>query len=151
MASLPAAFLPRGVALSALLLLTGIGCGKAPSTQVAAADQTASTSTRVDIDAKQFQILMTKNDSVVLDVRTPREWALGRIPNAITLNLHESRFSDKVQNLPKDKAILVYCASGRRSVTASTRLLAVGFTRVYNLTGGLQGWKRAGLPQEGGR
>ncbi len=132
MSSLPAAFLPRGVAPSALLLLLALGCGKAPLTQAAAADQTASTSTRVDIDAKQFQILMTKNDSVVLDMSTPREWALGRIPNATTINLHDPGFRDKIQELTKDKAILVYCAPGRRSVTASTRLLAVGFTRVYN-------------------
>ena len=79
------------------------------------------------------------NDVVILDVRTQAEFDEGHIPNAILLP--DSEISQKAEDvLPdKDKTILVYCRSGRRSALASEALIEMGYTKVYDF-GGVIDW-----------
>lgn len=79
-------------------------------------------------------IQMNQNGAMYLDVRTPQELREGFAPNALNIPLNE--LSDRFGELPKDKDILVYCRSGRRSEIATKFLMDKGFTRVYNVLGG---------------
>ncbi|HHX16067.1 MAG TPA: rhodanese-like domain-containing protein [Fibrobacter sp.] len=80
-------------------------------------------------------IAMHQGDSAIfLDVRTPEEVTRGAVQSALFIPLQE--LERRLSEIPKDKKILVYCRSGRRSVTASSILIRAGFTDVYNVQGG---------------
>ena len=76
----------------------------------------------------------TKN-AQLLDVRSPGEWAGGKIASSATINFYDAAFKQKIEKLDKKKPIFVYCAVGGRSTQASKVLQASGF-KVYNLQGG---------------
>ena len=86
------------------------------------------------------------NGGVLIDVRTPGEYGETHIENAIALDYYSNDFENNAASLPKDKAIYVYCKSGGRSASASKILLEQGHKQVYNLKGGINGWRSAGLP-----
>lgn len=71
---------------------------------------------------------------LIIDVRTPDEFKLGAIENAINIPLDILR--DKIKEIPKDKKIIVYCGVGLRAYIAIRILMNNGFTEVYNLSGG---------------
>ncbi len=85
------------------------------------------------------EIMLEKSDYIVLDVRSETEFAEGHIHNAILLPDYEI-VERAAEVLPdKDKMILVYCRSGRRSKNASAELAAQGYTAVYEF-GGIIDW-----------
>ena len=81
----------------------------------------------------------------VVDVREDYEYAMGHLPEAVNLPL--SRFIHELHTLPKDRSLLVVCASGGRSSQVAQYLLTQGFAaeQVGNLEGGTFGWIEAGL------
>ena len=85
-------------------------------------------------------------DFVILDVRTPEEFAEGYIENAINIDFYAETFRNDINQLDKNKTYLIYCRSGRRSADALGIMAELGFTEVYNLLGGIIDWKAAGLP-----
>jgi rhodanese-related sulfurtransferase len=82
---------------------------------------------------------------LLLDVRTPEEFATGHIPGAVNISVEslESRLSEVPQGVP----VVVYCRSGNRSQTASRILMNAGYGEVYDL-GGIIRWQSQGLPVE---
>ncbi|MEX2235253.1 MAG: rhodanese-like domain-containing protein [Cyclobacteriaceae bacterium] len=96
------------------------------------------------LDPERFEQMLTEsNDKVILDVRTPEEFADGHIPGALLINVNESDFKAKVSELDKSKTIFVYCAAGIRSEKASAVLKDSGFEKVYHLEDGLKAWNNA--------
>lgn len=83
-----------------------------------------------------------ERDHFLVDVRTPQEFMMGRIPGAVNIPLNE--IMQRMGELPKDKEIIVVCASGNRSQSAATYIKRAGFEKVYNLQGGTMGWMRQG-------
>ncbi len=79
----------------------------------------------------------------LLDVRESYEYEQGHIAGAKLLPLGE--LGRRLNELPRDREILVVCRSGNRSGTATRQLVQAGY-RAINLSGGLIGWQRAGLP-----
>ena len=80
-----------------------------------------------------------EEDYIILDVRTPEEFAEKHIPNAINVP-NETIGSEEIPELPKeDQLILVYCRSGNRSKQASEKLAKIGYTNVYEF-GGINDW-----------
>jgi len=77
----------------------------------------------------------------VLDVRAPGEWQQGRIDGAVNVPL--SRLSERLGTLPRDRRIVVHCASGYRSAIAAGVLQRAGFAHVADLIGGLAAWASA--------
>jgi rhodanese-related sulfurtransferase len=98
------------------------------------------------IDAYQLAEMMQNNDDLLLvDVRTPGEYEYdGRIVGSRLVPL--ALFAARLDELPQDKTIVCICRSGNRSHTACEHLAANGFSDIYNLDGGMLGWRRAGLP-----
>jgi phage shock protein E len=101
-----------------------------------------------DVDAEQFEKLTAAPDTVVLDVRTPKEYEAGHLKNAVLINFNDKAFDEKVKDLDPKKTYLVYCAVGGRSAKACTKLDALKIPKVYNLTGGIKAWEKAGKPTE---
>ncbi|HZL06478.1 MAG TPA: rhodanese-like domain-containing protein [Coriobacteriia bacterium] len=81
--------------------------------------------------------------AVILDVRTPAEFQGGFIAEAQNIPVDE--LATSLSTLDKSKPVLVYCATGSRSVTAVQILKNAGFEKVYNLTAGIAGWAQEGL------
>ena len=79
----------------------------------------------------------------LLDVREPSEFRSASIPGATLIPSGE--LVSQLNRLPKDKEILVICASGSRSSSATRQLIAAGYNAT-NVQGGLSSWMRAGLP-----
>lgn len=99
-----------------------------------------------DLSTTDFQKkLAADNTAIILDVRTPEEYANGHLQNAATINFFDTDFKEKVNKLDKTKPVYVYCAVGGRSAKASKILQESGFKTVYNLLGGFNGWVAAGL------
>ncbi|MGQ9616171.1 MAG: rhodanese-like domain-containing protein [Spirochaetota bacterium] len=86
------------------------------------------------------------SEVVILDVRTPGEFATGHLENAINIDFHSESFVDELENLDRNKTYIVYCASGGRSLMALYRMGELGFLRVYDINGGIAAWKKRGLP-----
>ena len=84
-----------------------------------------------------------KQPHTLVDVRTADEFRDGYISGAINISVQE--LNGKLNKIPKDKPVIVYCRSGSRSAHAAQSLLAAGYSEVYDL-GGLFEWSRQGLP-----
>lgn len=85
----------------------------------------------------------SKGDYVILDVRSPGEFAEGHIPGAKNINVMDPSFSSKMEKMDKSKDYYVICRSGGRSGSASGQMSKMGFTKVHNLVGGMMGWQGA--------
>ena len=80
-----------------------------------------------------------KSGYIILDVRTPEEFADKHIPGAVNIP-NETIAAEEIPELPdKDQLILVYCRSGNRSKQASEKLAALGYTNVVEF-GGINSW-----------
>lgn len=94
-----------------------------------------------DIDARQAKTLMyNASDIVVLDVRTPEEFAQGSLQNAVNIDFNNPDFISKVCAFDKGKTYLVFCRSGARSGKAFEMMKEEGFNYLYHLRGGLLAW-----------
>jgi rhodanese-related sulfurtransferase len=81
---------------------------------------------------------------LIVDVREPNEFAAVRLDEVVLLPM--SSFAERFAELPKDRPLLLMCASGSRSAAATAHLLRNGYTDVSNVAGGITDWQRAGLP-----
>lgn len=98
----------------------------------------------VDVDA--FAKIIDSADVVLLDVRTPAEYAEGHIEGALNIDQALDDFLQQVrQRVDKSKCVAVYCRSGKRSANAANRLTAEGY-RAVNLLGGILAWQKAEMP-----
>jgi rhodanese-related sulfurtransferase len=82
--------------------------------------------------------------AILLDVREPDE-VLG-VRTDGTLNLPFSSIAARLEEVPRDRPVLVMCAAGSRSAAVAAHLLANGWSDVANVAGGITAWERAGLP-----
>jgi rhodanese-related sulfurtransferase len=100
------------------------------------------------IPPKEFSEQIKKENVILLDVRTPEEYAEGHLTGAILINYHDDNFVEQVSKLDKNKTVYVYCRSGSRSGNAQEIMLKQDFKSVINLNGGILAWEKAGLPVE---
>jgi rhodanese-related sulfurtransferase len=99
--------------------------------------------------AEAEKLLKEKRDIVVLDVRTPEEFAGGHIAGAKNIDYSNGDFAKKVGELDKSKDYLIHCAAGGRSAKALNLMKDQKFSgAVYHMDGGFNAWKQAGKPVE---
>lgn len=99
------------------------------------------------IEASQLRNLLKQDsleDAVILDVRTPTEYAGERIDGTANIPLDE--IERHVENLRRYKHVYVHCASGMRSTQACEKLNTLGLDNIVNVIGGINAWKDAGFP-----
>ncbi len=82
--------------------------------------------------------------ALILDVRQPEEWNEYHVPGSTLIPLGE--LASRVNELPRDREIVVVCRSGNRSQQGRDILLNAGFTQATSLAGGLSQWRAAGYP-----
>jgi phage shock protein E len=126
------------MAAMAGILILSVWCGIAP-----AAGQ------RDEITREELHARLGEADApLVIDARTPEEYAAGHIPGAI--NIPHTQAADRLEELRpyRDREIVLYCKSGRRSGIAADILEQAGFGRLSQLVGNMPGWSGAGFPVE---
>ncbi len=99
-----------------------------------------------NVSAAEFKEQISKDDAIILDVRTPKEVKRGHIKGSSNINYLDKKFKEKINLINKDKAICVYCTSGGRSTRAAKILQANGFKRIYQLNGGTLAWAANNYP-----
>jgi len=100
-----------------------------------------------DLDATSFKTELEKGQALLLDVRTPTEYASGHIPGSVNLDWTAAEYETQFATLDPKTPILLYCHSGGRSEQAREYLEGRGYSAKH-LTTGFVGWKRAGYPVE---
>jgi len=99
------------------------------------------------VDPEEVNNLIGSNrDIYILDVRTPYEVSMGRIPGAVSIRLNA--LMENLEKLPEDeeKPIYVYCRNAIRSAYATAILRVLGYSEVFNLSGGFKAWEDEGYP-----
>jgi rhodanese-related sulfurtransferase len=75
-------------------------------------------------------------NAILIDVRTPEEYANGHLENAVNINWYDSNFGASFDTIDRDKTIYVYCKKGGRSAKAAQHLDSLGYVHVVDLLGG---------------
>jgi rhodanese-related sulfurtransferase len=121
-------------------LAKGIKLARGEQTKAAAAEARTKGGFK-DIAAADYEKRRARGKSVVLDVRSPEEFARGHVPGAVNIDINAPDFAAKAAQLDKKQTILVNCHAGSRGAIASAELARLGFKTVCNLDGGLQAWE----------
>lgn len=120
-----------------MLLLAAFAC-----LQLAALAQT--------VDVNAFEKGIKEKNAQLFDVRTSAEYNSGHLKGALQANYNDkAEFQQRVKYLDKTRPVYVYCLVGGRSGAAAEWMRSNGFTKVINMEGGINAWKKAGKPLEG--
>jgi len=102
--------------------------------------------TTVNLNVSEFSQKITEPDVIILDVRTPEEFASGHIEGALNIDFNGGDFANEITRLNPSENYAIYCRSGSRSGQAASIMHKAGFHDVSNLNGGVIDWTDAGLP-----
>ncbi len=94
----------------------------------------------------QWMTTAAEPDVVVIDVRTPQEYAAGHVEGAVNIDVEAPDFTTRIGDLDPAGTYALYCRSGNRSAVAATAMADTGFTNVHNLKGGISDLQAAGAP-----
>ena len=89
------------------------------------------------IDFEYFLQLSKSKKFLLIDVRTKNEFNTKRLRNALNIDFYDKNFENNIKMLEKEKNLLIYCRSGRRSLIATDILSKNGYQNVYNLKEGI--------------
>jgi rhodanese-related sulfurtransferase len=85
--------------------------------------------------------LENESDPIILDVRTPEEFEISRIPKSINIDFYNPEiFMQEIGKLDKDRSYYIYCRTGVRSANSCHLMKELGFAKTYNLIGGIVDW-----------
>lgn len=129
------------ISLTVVILLTGCVKNEIDNKTLGENQVSRAAEGVINISAEEAKkIIDTEEHEIVLDVRSVEEYKEGHIEGAVLLPSDEIK--EKVENLiqDKNKTILLYCRSGRRSAAAAKDLIDFGYTNVYDF-GGIIDWK----------
>jgi phage shock protein E len=140
------------VIVGTLGLVTSCGSGDSSSSATSVVETTRVAEDAVGdfatISAQQAASVVAEppGDLVVLDVRTPEEYAEGHLDGAVLVDFYDPDFADQLSQLDPDVPYLVYCRSGNRSGQTLTTMEQLGFASAADVDGGIVAWQGAGLP-----
>ena len=130
-----------------VLLLLGLS-GYVTSTSTASAKMVEAggvSDLPVDLTAEVVQILYTKGEIEVVDVREPWEYGAGHIPGARLIPLDD--LPTRLDAVPREACVVVVCERGIRSSSAQRLMANVGFDDVHNMVDGMEAWRQRGYDQ----
>jgi rhodanese-related sulfurtransferase len=102
--------------------------------------------TTVNLNVSEFSQKITEPGVIIVDVRTPEEFASGHIEGALNIDCNSGNFANEITRLNPSETYAVYCRSGSRSGQAASIMHKAGFHDVSNLNGGVIDWTNDGLP-----
>lgn len=111
-------------------------CGIAQDTKESALQKQG----HVVVSAKLFKELMSEENVLLIDLRTPQEVAKGSIEGSVNIDFLADSFTDKIQALDHDGPVLIYCAVGGRSGRAGKKMEKLGFKQIFDLEKGYNHW-----------
>ncbi len=133
------------LAAAAIVVTAGLaGCASTPLSPTSGPTAASAPASASTLAAPDFAAAAQRPGTVLVDVRTPAEFAEGHLAGATNIDVEAADFPTKIAALDKTKSYAVYCRSGNRSRTAMTYLLQAGITQVFDLSGGINAWKSAG-------
>lgn len=90
-----------------------------------------------------LQGIQSSESPLIIDVRTPAEFATGHLAQAINIDYLNEHFWDQIEQLDLNRPIFVYCRTGRRSIRACTLMRNGGFNpdKIFNMEGGYALWQ----------
>ncbi len=100
------------------------------------------------VSPEEMKSLIEMDDVQLVDVRTEKEYALEHIAKSQNIDVRSPNFDEEITKLDKEKPVIVYCRSGKRSEKCVEKLKDAGFVKIYNLSGGIAKWKYKGLEVE---
>lgn len=138
----------RRFAVLALVVLGLIGslnaCSARQPTVLASQPAAVTAKIKARITPAEYQARFGAHaDHILIDVRTPEEFASGHIPGAVNISVDE--LAQRLNEIPQDKPVVLYCRSGNRSNQAAQILERAGYTQIYDL-GGIITWVQQGYP-----
>ncbi len=96
-----------------------------------------------EVDAREaWTRLRSDRPPFLLDVREPWEWSVGNLGSFGAHHIPVGQLDGRIEEVPRDRPVLVYCRTGVRSETAVRRLLESGFAEVAHIEGGILAWSR---------
>lgn len=98
------------------------------------------------VSPAKFAQKMAAEKGQVIDVRTPKEFKAGHIPNAVNMHVYDKDFEQRLDKLDKNKPVYVYCKVGGRSADAVEIMQKKGFKKITELEGGIDAWTEVGKP-----
>ena len=137
------------LAIGGAAVIALAGCSSSDSTTATPTDVTVESpapGTVSLLSPEEFNAAAAQPGVVLLDVRTPQEFADGHIDGALNVDLNSPSFPQQIAELDPSTTYAVYCRSGNRSAAATAYMLEQGFAAPYELQGGIVAWQGAGLP-----
>ncbi len=131
-----------GIALGIAFALTGTACSTTTDAPQVAAQAPAFAGQHVG--AAEFAAAAAEPGVMIVDVRTPEEYAAGHIAGAVNIDINSTDFAGLVSALDPAKDYAVYCHSGNRSRSAMTAMAGMGYANTVGLDGGIPAWTAAG-------
>ncbi len=95
--------------------------------------------------AEAAKAIKANPNLIIIDIRTPQEFANGHIPNAVNIDFKSSDFKKRIEKLDREKSYLVHCRSGGRSEQSLPIFKKLGFKQLVHLKTGILGWQQVGL------
>ena len=89
--------------------------------------------------------LKLSSENLLIDVRTPEELKEGHIEGALNISVLSGDFKKKINELPKEAPVYIYCRSGKRSKKAAIQMDSLGFKKIFDIEGGYIAWKKFNL------
>ena len=136
----------RAAATAALACLALAACGSDAASSEPTPSAESGRPAYGLVSPEQAATLAADAGVTVLDVRTPDEYAAGHLDGAMLVDFSAPTFADAVAQLDPSQPYLVYCDSGNRSGQAVAAMQSAGFTKLWDLAGGITAWTTAGLP-----
>lgn len=108
----------------------------------------AAVTTTPELSAAEAKTMLDRGQAQLFDVREVWEWITTRIPGATLIPMGE--VVQRMQEIPKDRPVIIHCATGQRSAKVTDALRQAGYERVYNMAGGIVAWANEQFPVEAG-
>jgi phage shock protein E len=144
------------ITLIALGALTACSQAETPNAQAAQPAQAQSVPSQVQESAEMqvtyvnateaLEAMRARPDLVVIDVRTPAEFAEGHIEGALNIDYRNANFSTEIAKLDGSQDYIIHCRSGHRSKASLEKFKEQGFSHIIHMDGGILGWNKANLP-----
>jgi len=125
-------------------LLTACGAAEQSAPELILEEETLQLP--LEIDVHTTAVVQNREDVILIDVREQWEYDEAHIPN-ITL-IPMSEIANRLDEIPKDKEVILTCRSGNRSGQVTNLLQQNGFDNVHNMQGGILAWQQAGYAVE---
>jgi len=133
-----------------LVIISMMAIGFVPMSQAGDKVSPETVNGATTVDAAKAKSLFDKG-VIFLDVRKDKDWAAGRVPDAIHIELKKKLNADSMsKQIKKDQQVVIYCNGSKcmRSSKASAKAVGWGFTKVFYFRDGFPAWKAAGYPVE---